>query len=213
MSLATFATLDGINCDDEDAASRDMELVLAARAGSSAAFEELQGRYSRRLFQRIFSMTRNREDAEDALQDTFLHAYMALHSFEGRSQFATWLTKIAINSALMTLRRRRRKAEVSFDLSSESEENPLTFEVCDPALNPEQICDRRQQYYCMLRAVQELHPKLRATILISMKQECSMNEIARSLDVPVTTVKSRLHRARKQLNSTSGLRVRRRFTG
>ena len=92
----------GINGDD-GAASRDLELVAAARAGSNAAFEELQSRHSRRLFRRINFITRNHEDAEDALQETFLHAYLALDSFEGRSQFASWLTRIAINSALMVL--------------------------------------------------------------------------------------------------------------
>jgi RNA polymerase sigma-70 factor (ECF subfamily) len=213
MSLGSVATLDGIRSNNEDASSRDMALVVAARSGSNAAFEELYSLYSHRLFQRILSMTRNREDAEDALQETFLHAYVALNSFEGRSQFATWLTRIAMNSALMTLRRRRRKAEVSFDLPSELEENPVTFEVCDPAMNPEQICDRRQRYHCTLRAVHKLHPKLRTVLSIRLKQECSMDEIARSLDVPVATVKSRLHRARKQLNLKSGFKVKERRSG
>jgi RNA polymerase sigma-70 factor, ECF subfamily len=78
----------GIN-GDEDAAGRDLELVAAARAGSNTAFEELQSRYSRRLYRRIQFITRNHEDAEDALHETFLHAYLALDSFEGRSQFAS----------------------------------------------------------------------------------------------------------------------------
>ncbi len=74
----------------EDIGRRDMELVAAARAGSSAAFEELQSLYSHRLYKRIVSLTRNHGDAEDALQDTFLRAYVALNSFEGRSQFVSW---------------------------------------------------------------------------------------------------------------------------
>jgi RNA polymerase sigma-70 factor (ECF subfamily) len=182
-----------------------MELVAAARAGSSSAFEELQSLYSRRLYKRIFSVTRNREDAEDALQDTFLRAYVALNSFEGRSQFASWLTRIAINSALMTLRKRRSRAEVSFDLPSESEEHSQTFDVCDTALNPEQICEQRQRCYCALRAVNKLHPRLRTPLSIWMNQECSMKEVARALDLPLATVKARLHRARKRLNRDAGL--------
>ncbi|MGB6722396.1 MAG: sigma-70 family RNA polymerase sigma factor [Terracidiphilus sp.] len=199
MHSSTLASFDGINGND-DAASRDMELVVAARAGSSAAFEELQSLYSRRLYNRIFSMTRNREDAEDALQDTFLRAYVALNTFEGRSQFASWLTRIAINSALMTLRKRRSRAEVSFDLPSESEEPSQTFDVCDSALNPEQIYEQRQRCYCALRAVHKLHPRLRAALSTWMKQECSMKEVARTLDLTVAAVKARLHRARKRLN-------------
>jgi RNA polymerase sigma-70 factor, ECF subfamily len=202
MRPSTIATSDGIN-GNEDAASRDMELVVAARAGSSAAFEELQSLYSHRLYKRIFFLTRNHEDAEDALQDTFLHAYVALNSFEGRSQFASWLTRIAINSALMILRKRRRRAEISFDLPSESEEHCQTFDVCDAALNPEQIYDQRQRCYCALRAVHKLHPRLRATISIWMKQDCSMKEVADALDLSVAAVKTRLHRARKRLNGAT----------
>ena len=186
-----------------DAASRDLGLVTAAIAGSSAAFEELQSRYSRRLYKRIFSITRNREDAEDALQETFLRAYMALDSFEGRSQFASWLTRIAINSALMTLRKRRSRAEVSFDSPSESEEHPPLFDVRDTALNPEQIYDQRQRCYSTLRAVHRLHPKLRSALSVWMDQECSMKDVARTLDLSLAAVKARLHRARKRLNYTT----------
>jgi RNA polymerase sigma-70 factor (ECF subfamily) len=203
MCPSTIATSDGIN-GNEDAARRDMELVVAARAGSSAAFEELQSLYSRRLYNRIFSMTRNREDAEDALQDTFLDAYVSLNSFEGRSQFASWLTKIATNSALMTLRKRRRRAEISFDVPYESEEHSQSFDVRDTALSPEQICDQRQRCHCALRAVQKLHPTLRTALSIWLKQECSMKEVARTLGLSVSAVKSRLHRARKRLNWDSG---------
>ena len=203
MHRGTFATSYGID-GNEDIVSRDMELVAAAKAGSSAAFEELQSLYSRRLYNRIFSMTRNREDAEDALQDTFLHAYVALHSFEGRSQFASWLTRIAINSALMTLRKRRRRAEISFNLPSESEEHSQTIDVCDTALNPEQIYEQRQRCYSALRAVHKLHPRLRTALSTWMKQECSIKEMARTLDLSVAAVKARLHRARKRLNCTTG---------
>ena len=164
---------------DEDLAQRDMELVAAVRAGSSAAFEELQSRYSRRLYRRILSITRNHEDAEDALQETFLRAYLALASFEGRSQFTTWLTRIAINSALMILRRRRVRAEISFEVHSEPDEQSRSFDVCDTALNPEQICDQRQRCYIALRAVDKLHPRLRSALSFWMKEECSMKEVAR----------------------------------
>ena len=89
-----------------EALARHEELLLAARSGSHAVFAELQRTYSHRVYQRILSITRNREDAEDALQDTFLRTYLALPSFEGRSKLSVWLTRIGINSALMILRRR-----------------------------------------------------------------------------------------------------------
>src|SRR5580692_11968840 len=106
-------------------------LVAAARAGSSAAFAELREMYARRVYRKLLTMTKNREDAEDALQDTFLRAYMALHTFEERSSFYTWVTRIAINSALMILRRRRIRSEVSFDNPGESEEAIAGLELKD----------------------------------------------------------------------------------
>ncbi|HEY1903017.1 MAG TPA: sigma-70 family RNA polymerase sigma factor [Terracidiphilus sp.] len=121
MQLSSSTTCYGIN-GNEDAASQDLELVAAVRAGSNAAFEELRNRYSGRLYRRIRSITRNHEDAEDALQETFLRAYLALDLFEGISQFASWLTRIAINSAPMVLRRRRSRAEVSYESPLESGE-------------------------------------------------------------------------------------------
>lgn len=187
----------------QDAASRDLELVAAARAGSSAVFEELQNRYSRRLYRRIQSITRNHEDAEDALQGTFLHAYLGLNSFEGRSQFSSWLTRIAINSALMVLRRRRRRAEVSFEAPSELPEDAHAIDVRDRALNPEQLYDVRQRTHYALRAISKLNVSLRSPMATWIKQDCSVKEVARTLDLSLSAVKARLHRARKQLTCTT----------
>jgi RNA polymerase sigma-70 factor (ECF subfamily) len=198
---------------DEDAARRELELVNAARAGSSTAFAEIQKLYSHRLFKRIYSITRNREDAEDALQDTFLRAYLALDSFEGRSQFVSWITRIAINSALMTIRKRRSRAEVSFELPSESGEAATSFDIRDTSLNPEQICDQRQRCDFALRAVDKLQPKLRTAVTTWIKQECSMKEVARTLDLSLATVKARLHRARKRLDHSVAFTQQKRGRG
>jgi RNA polymerase sigma-70 factor (ECF subfamily) len=114
-------------------------IVAAAQAGSSAAFEELHSIYSRRLYQTIFSITRNPHDAEEALQDTFLRAYRRTNTFEGKSKIYTWLTRIAVNSALMILRKRKVRSEVSFDAQSDDEGDPIAIEVKDSAPNPEEI--------------------------------------------------------------------------
>jgi RNA polymerase sigma-70 factor, ECF subfamily len=190
----------------KQAVPRDMELVVAAQAGSPTAFGELERRYSQQLFRTAFSITRNREDAEDALQDTLLRAYLALDSFEGRSSLYSWLTRIAINSALMTLRKRRARPEISVE-PSEAVDDGLPFEVKDPGLNPEQLYDQRQRRITMLRAIDKLEPKLRETIQIHVTQGCSMKEIARTLDVTVATVKARLHRARRRLDTSWGFRT------
>lgn len=177
---------------------RDEELLAAARAGSNAGFEELQKLYSSRLYNRILSITRNREDAEDALQDTFVRAFLALGSFQGRSHLSTWLTTIAINSALMVIRRRRRAhAEVSLTLPLEAD--LLGFDVRDSARTPEEICDLNQRFERMFSAIDRLDPITRNVIGIQITQECSLKEIAHTLDVSVAAVKARLHRARRKL--------------
>lgn len=189
-------------CDD--AALHDQELVAASRAGSSDAFQEIQKRYSHRLYRRILSITRNREDAEDALQDTFLRAFVAIDSFEGRSQFSSWLTRIAINTALMAIRKRRTRSEVSFQPTSEPDEANVSFDIRDTAMNPEELFDLKQRSNSVLNAIKRLDPNSRTAIGIWVTQESSMKEIAQTLDVSLATVKSRLHRARKRLAQFSG---------
>jgi RNA polymerase sigma-70 factor, ECF subfamily len=212
MESRSSTAICGISGGD-DAASRDLELVAAAKGGSSAAFEELQSRYSRRLYTRIQFITRNHEDAEDALQETFLHAYLALNSFEGRSQFVSWLTRIAINSALMVLRRRRSRPEVPFEPLPDSGEPFQTVDIRDTALNPEQHYDLRQRSYGALRAIGELNVSLRTPMTTWIEQECSMKEVARTLGLSLPAVKSRLCRARKQLTRSAAFKERVRNAG
>jgi RNA polymerase sigma-70 factor, ECF subfamily len=188
----------------------DEQLVSAARNGSPAAFAELQRIYSRPIFRTIMGITKNNEDAEDALQDTFLRAYASLQSFEGRSSFYSWLTRIAINSALMLLRKRRTRAEVSVEISPDGEESS-TYEIRDPGLNPEQICDQQQRHMYMMRAIKRLEPTLRTALLMAA-HDCSLKEIARTLKISEAAVKARLYRARQRLIAT-GCRNRGRKRG
>ncbi len=170
--------------------------------------EQLRNRHSRRLYRRIHSITRNHEDAEDALQDTFLRAYVALDSFEGRSQFASWLTRIAINSALMVLRGRRKRAEVSFEAPWGLPEDAQAFDVQDGALNPEQLDDLRQRSTCALRAISRLDVKLRYPMATWIERECSVKEVAQTFDLSLPAAKARLHRARKKLTRSTAFKER-----
>jgi RNA polymerase sigma-70 factor (ECF subfamily) len=189
----------------ELATRRDEQLVSAAKAGSDDAFAELQTLYARRLYNTIVRITKNHEDAEDVLQDTFLHVHLALCRFEGRSSFYSWATRIAINSALMVLRRRRTRPEVSFDFPSDGTDDPPHFEIKDSSPNPEEICRTREQWVRMLRSIQHLQPNLQETLQISMATSCSMKEVARTLGISVASVKSRLYRARVRLGSKRDL--------
>lgn len=195
-----------------DAASRhdqshqNEHLVLAAQAGSSAAFAELREIYSRRVFRKLLTITRNREDAEDALQDAFMRAYVALPRFEGRSTFYSWLTRIAINSALMTMRKHRARPEVSFDHANEGEEKSFAFDFRDTAPSPEQICLHRQRCARVLTSIGKLQPRLRQAIEMQMTQSSSVREIALALEISESAVKSRLSRARARLALARGFR-------
>ena len=174
-------------------------LVAAARSGSSAAFTELREIYAQRIYRKILTITKNPEDAEDALQDTFLQAYLALSTFEERASFYTWVTRIAINSALMILRRRRRRAEVCFDGPGETEESISICEFRDSGPSPEHICVHRQSYDCMVRSIWKLQPRLRQVIEMQMTGNYSIREIAQTLGISEPAVKSRLSRARARL--------------
>jgi RNA polymerase sigma-70 factor (ECF subfamily) len=186
--------------------TRSDYLVSAAQGGSSAAFGELREIYSRRVYRTLLTITRNREDAEDASQDAFMRAYLALHTFEGRSSFYSWLTRIAINSALVILRRRRARPEISIHHSNDVEEENSGFEFKDITPSPEHICVHRERYARVLRSIERLQPRLRQVIELQMKHNLSVKEIARALKISEAAVKSRLYRARTRLISSRVVR-------
>lgn len=178
------------------------DVVLAAQAGSAAAFAELYSTYSRRLFQTILSITRNPHDAEEALQETFLRAYVAIKTFEGKSQIHTWLTRIAVNTALMALRKQRVRHEMLFDPQPEDRIETITFELRDPAPNPEELCLLHQCQLKTLRAIRRLRPHLREPIRMRITHGWSTREISRALNISEAAVKSRIYRARHQLSTS-----------
>jgi RNA polymerase sigma-70 factor (ECF subfamily) len=178
------------------------DIVLAAQAGSPAAFAELHSTYSKRLYQTILSITRNPHDAEEALQETFLRAYLAIETFEGRSKVYSWLTRIAVNTALMVLRKRRTRPEVLFDPQPHDRCETRFFEPEDPSPNPEEAYGLRQRQIKTLRAIRRLNPKLQVPIRLQMKHGWSLKEISQSLDISEAAVKSRIYRARQRLSAS-----------
>jgi RNA polymerase sigma-70 factor (ECF subfamily) len=181
--------------------ARDEQLIYSVQRGSSDAFGELQRLYRRRLYNTVIRITGIHEDAEDALQDTFLRAYASICKFEGRSSIYSWLTRIAVNSALAILRKRRAHPEILFDPGANADDDGPHFEVLDSSPNPEQICDYRQRRAQLMHAIQSLEPKLRNPIQLLITQEYSLKEICGALEIPHSTTKARLHRARRRLRS------------
>ena len=184
---------------DNSIGSREADLVRDLRAGSAAAFSQLHELYGRRLYRKIYSITRHHEDAEDVLQDTLMRAYLSLNSFEGRSRFYSWLTRIAINSALMVLRKRRNRAEVAIELGSGNEDESLQVEFKDARPNPEETYVVHERRRHLTRAVASLSPAFRTVMELQTTHSGSMKEIAEALHVTVPTVKARLHRARRRV--------------
>ena len=203
----TFSSCSSIlsHVSDTDCAHKERLLICAAQSGSASAFAELRGLYSHRIHRTILSITKNKEDAEDALQESFLRAYLGLKSFEGRASFCTWLTRIAINTSLMVLRKRRTHLEISFECAPEVDRDYILFELRDTMPNPEESYDRRQQHLRLLRSIRKLTPPLRKVVEIRMIKECSLTETASRLDITEAAVKSRLYRARKRLASSPAL--------
>jgi len=184
------------------AARHDDPLVTAVQAGVPEAFAQLHAIYSPRLYRTIIAITKNPEDAQDALQETFLRAHLRVHAFEGRSGIYSWLTRIAINSALMILRRRRARPETLFDPQSDDRCEAIFFEPKDPAPNPEEAYDLHQRQLKTLRAIRDLDPKLGAPIRMQMKHGLSVTEISQALNISEAAVKARLYRARQRLSTT-----------
>jgi RNA polymerase sigma-70 factor, ECF subfamily len=184
----------------ESGRARDHEIVSALRAGCPDAFAELHAIYAGRLYRTILAITRNAEDAEDVLQETFLRAYLRIGTFEERSGVYSWLTRIAINSALMKLRRGRARPEVPVDPSNDGDAEAVCFDVRDPAPNPEEICDQHHRQLSVLRAIRDLHPHLQEPIRMRMTRGWSAEQIGEALNLSVAAVKTRLYRARLRLS-------------
>jgi RNA polymerase sigma-70 factor, ECF subfamily len=168
-------------------------LVAAARNGKLSAFEELVGRYEERIFRLAQNVTQNREDAEEVTQDAFFQAFTHLEGFKGDSRFSTWLTRIAINEALMKLRRRR--PTVSLD-DRGNENNPVVRELEDCGPSPEERYSRQELQHILSEAMGLLSPGLQLLTQLREVEELSTQETAEILGLSVSAVKSRSRRAR-----------------
>jgi RNA polymerase sigma-70 factor (ECF subfamily) len=174
-------------------------LVDAARSGDIGAFESLVRRYDRNVFRIAQHITQNREDAEDVVQDAFLKAYQNLGQFQGQSKFYTWLVRIAVNEALMRLRRRRPERMVSIDEDVKTEEDSMPREIADWSPNPEQLYTQSELKDILGKTIQGLPPSFRTVFVLRDVEGLSTEETASALELSVPAVKSRLLRARLQL--------------
>jgi RNA polymerase sigma-70 factor, ECF subfamily len=178
--------------DDEGA------LVAAAKGGDINAFETLVGRYERKIFRLAQNITQNKEDAEDVMQEAFLKSYQHLSEFQGNSRFYTWLVRIAVNQALMKLRKRRPN-QVSLDEEVDTGEDTMPREVEDWGPSPEERYKQTELGTILNNTIAELEPPFRIVFQLRDIEELSTEETAEALGLSVPAVKSRLLRARLKL--------------
>ena len=178
--------------DDEGA------LVAAAKGGDITAFETLVGRYERKIFRLAQNITQNKEDAEDVMQEAFLKSYQHLGEFQGNSRFYTWLVRIAVNQALMKLRKRRPN-QVSLDEEVDTGEDTMPREVEDWGPSPEERYKQSELGGILSSTIAELEPPFRIVFQLRDIEELSTEETAEALGLSVPAVKSRLLRARLKL--------------
>jgi RNA polymerase sigma-70 factor (ECF subfamily) len=199
--MSSCSVVNSIALRFKPCAMDDELLVATAQTGQEWAFDELCRRNSKRAFNSIYRVTKNREDAEDALQDSMMRALQYLNKFDGRSSFATWFTRIGINSALMILRKRRMHLEISMDATAEGEAWQGS-QIADNSADPEEHCAGRERALHLRRAIRNLPHTLRSVVERGHLQEHSMKQIAREMGISIPAAKSRMNRAKVLLRKS-----------
>jgi RNA polymerase sigma-70 factor (ECF subfamily) len=177
----------------------DETLVATAQMGDERAFETLVKRHRPRIFAIALRYTRVREDAEDVVQQTFQKTFVHLNNFEGKSSFSTWLTRIAINEALMYLRRARLVREVSIDDLNGDEGTGPRFNIADASPDPEATYMQREEARILWIAIRQLTPRIRSVLELKELRELSARETARHMGLSVAAVKARVFHGRQKL--------------
>jgi RNA polymerase sigma factor (sigma-70 family) len=179
----------------------DIFLVAAAKDGDHQAYAELCRRHSKQILRAILRITRDVADAEDTLQETLLKAYVHIGTFEGRSAFSSWLTRIAINSALMLSRKKRSHYVYSLEGGVDGDDDFKLLEPTETAHNPEEACILNALENECIHAIRYLSPTLRVAVQIRYRENASVAQIAKMLGISEPAVKSRLFRARSKIRA------------
>jgi RNA polymerase sigma-70 factor (ECF subfamily) len=191
-----------------DAVDEDLALVHATRDGETDAFEKLVRKYDRKLLRIAQSVTRNREEAEDAVQEAFLKAYQRLGQFQESAKFSTWLVRIVLNESLMQLRNQRSNRELRMETNSQTDGIPFPFDVADWAPNPHELYSASEFREILTKCLEGLQPALRVVFVLRDIEEFSILEIAELLELSPAAVKARVFRARLQLREKLGRHFR-----
>jgi len=182
----------------EGTGTGERALVAQAKSGRSGAFGELYERHRLRIYQTAFRILRNRQDAEDAAQRSFQRAFTNLDKFREDSAFSTWVTRVAINEALMLLRQRRITTPLS-ENNNDDAVAPSAFDLADERQTPEQALAENEVRAGVIQAISHLRASLRTVVLLRELQGLTIAETALRLGLTVSAVKARTHHARRYL--------------
>lgn len=174
----------------------DQRLISASLTGDQAAFGALVTRYQDRLYNTVFRLVGNAEDARDVVQESFLSAYQSLTAFKGDSLFFTWLYRIAINNAISMKRRKRAVVRLAQGLESGTVSEPA--DLSDTA-RPGRALEMAEDERLVQQALNRLSPEHRAVLVLKDMEGRKYEEMAEILEVPIGTIRSRLHRARLEM--------------
>lgn len=187
------------NTSSQPLAFDDIALATEAKQGDKGAFTELVNRYAQRVFRVARHITKNDQDAEDVLQDTFLKAYSRLGQFEGNAKFYTWIVRVAVNEALMRMRRGKNRVTVSLDQELETSDGAIQRELPAETESPEESLSRTELRESLTQAIDSLSETYRPVFVLRDVEGLSTEETAEMLNISLPAVKSRLLRARLQL--------------
>ena len=190
---------------DRSPIADELEVVAKAKNGCSSAVEQLVDRYKGRIFRVAQKITSNREDAEEVVQSVFLKAFRDLANFRGDARFYTWLVRIAINESLMKVRGRR-PHNISINDLSEDEDRTVLRELADTGPNPEEQYSHEELRRILTMAVSELGPRCRVVVQLRDIEGLTTEETARTLNLSVSAVKTRLRRARLHMRGSLNIR-------
>lgn len=200
-SATAPSDLSGADLVIDYARATNEQLLNAVRSLDKEAFTELSGRHVESVHKKVFGIVRNHEDAEDVVQEALFKAYTHLSEFRGSCTFSTWLMAIAINTALMLLRKRKMHSEVSSDQGGDHNQEWASWEFADPHLDAEKSYARRRTMDQLSRAIGRLPLRYRNALERYHVREQSMQQTADRLGLTVPAVKSRLLRGRLKLRA------------
>jgi len=186
-------------CESPLEAEDDLTLVHATKRGCNSAFEKLVRKYESKLLRIAQSVTHNREEAEDAVQEAFFKAYRRLDQFQASAKFSTWLIRIVLNEALMKLRKQHTGREESLDRDFQSDRDILPVDVADWSPNPQELYSAMEFRKILIKCLVRLQPALRIVFVLRDIEELSTDETGEALGLSAVAVKARLFRARLQL--------------